>query len=227
MERPCNGCGATFDAPRKRGAPRRFCDECAKERGARSFSPEQLAKKREYQRAYAETARGRAVTFVRVTSKAFKEKREAAQRAYRATPEYKAKQDAYTTSPAGMEAQARFRATDGGRVYVRRTSALRRSREAALPATLSQAEWLEILGAFENRCAYCRGNGPLQIEHVVPCARSGGLTASNVVPACEPCNQSKGTRDVDEWMLERGFDLEALEARRRVASGISGFCVSE
>jgi hypothetical protein len=43
-------------------------------------------------------------------------------------------------------------------------------------------------------CIYC-GDLATENEHVVPKSRGGRLT----MPACAPCNRSKGNRDADEW----------------------------
>lgn len=38
------------------------------------------------------------------------------------------------------------------------------------------------------------------VEHVVPLCRGGDDDISNLVPACCYCNQSKGTKLLEEWM---------------------------
>lgn len=61
---------------------------------------------------------------------------------------------------------------------------------------LTGAEWTAIKAAYGHRCVYCRTKPKrLTQDHVIPLARGGHHTASNVVPACRSCNSSKGVRD--------------------------------
>ena len=76
----------------------------------------------------------------------------------------------------------------------------RRARLAGLPATLTAAEWSEIVEEFGRRCAYCGAElAKLIKEHIVPVSRGGGTTRQNIVPSCTSCNSSKGTKLVSEW----------------------------
>jgi 5-methylcytosine-specific restriction endonuclease McrA len=78
--------------------------------------------------------------------------------------------------------------------------ARRRARERATEATLTVLEWQAILEWFDFRCAYCFASGPLELEHVVSVSSGGGTTADNCVPACRPCNASKGARPLRDWL---------------------------
>jgi len=63
------------------------------------------------------------------------------------------------------------------------------------PGNLTADEWKAILRAFDGRCAYCGDRpGTLTMDHVVPASKGGRHVASNVVPACRFCNQSKRDR---------------------------------
>ena len=71
----------------------------------------------------------------------------------------------------------------------------RRARKLMAPQNdLTAAQWREIKAAFKFRCAYC-GVKPKRLEqdHVVPLSKGGNHTASNIVPACGPCNRHKHT----------------------------------
>jgi len=49
-------------------------------------------------------------------------------------------------------------------------------------------------------CAYCgKVTKKLTKDHVVPKAQGGTNGASNIVMACEPCNQAKANRTPAEW----------------------------
>lgn len=83
--------------------------------------------------------------------------------------------------------------TDEGRWKERDRKARRRALIGS--GRVSHAEWQSILEKHGHRCAYCgRGDLPLEQDHVVPLSRGGRHIASNIVPACKPCNASKGAR---------------------------------
>ena len=73
--------------------------------------------------------------------------------------------------------------------------ARRRALKRGVLATLTALQWKAIKVAYKYRCAYC-GVKPKKLtqDHVIPLARGGHHTASNVVPACLPCNLQKGDR---------------------------------
>jgi len=68
-----------------------------------------------------------------------------------------------------------------------------------LEATLTSSQWEEIKMAFNNKCAYCGEEAPLQKEHFVPLSKGGVFTHNNIIPACGPCNRAKHDRYFEEW----------------------------
>lgn len=56
--------------------------------------------------------------------------------------------------------------------------------------------------AHAHICIYC-GAGALSWDHVVPRSRGGTNEPANLVPACRPCNSSKGARTPEEWWIAR------------------------
>ncbi|WP_301370077.1 RNA-guided endonuclease IscB [Streptomyces xanthophaeus] len=81
-------------------------------------------------------------------------------------------------------------------------------------------------GAFEVRqflrakwkrsCAYCDATGvPLHIDHVRPRSRGGSDRVSNLVLACVPCNQAKGTTPVQEFLADQPARLERVITQLR------------
>jgi 5-methylcytosine-specific restriction endonuclease McrA len=66
-----------------------------------------------------------------------------------------------------------------------------------------------------HRCIYCKrgckANGTL--DHVIPRSKGGGETASNIVTACEQCNQEKGSKMLPPFEL--GRILRIVAARNR------------
>ena len=54
------------------------------------------------------------------------------------------------------------------------------------------------------QCRYCDKHGteknPLELDHVVPKAKSGPSVVGNLLTACHRCNQKKGNRDVEDFL---------------------------
>jgi len=89
---------------------------------------------------------------------------------------------------------------------------LRKAKKNGPDATLTPEQWQTIVDQFESKCAYCgtevrRGSRSkrhkLTQDHVLPLSRGGTHSADNVVPACPPCNMSKGDKTLEEWMEEQ------------------------
>lgn len=64
---------------------------------------------------------------------------------------------------------------------------------------VTERDWLRLVSRYGGRCAYCGGVGPLTQDHVIPLKRGGRHAIGNLLPACGPCNGSKGTRLLVEW----------------------------
>jgi 5-methylcytosine-specific restriction endonuclease McrA len=74
-----------------------------------------------------------------------------------------------------------------------------------------------LLEKWDRRCSYCGiENVQLQIEHIVPRAKSGSNRISNLCLACEPCNKKKGTLDVKIFLAKKPEVLKRilLQAKR-------------
>lgn len=84
--------------------------------------------------------------------------------------------------------------------------ATKRAREMGVAITLTTAEWRWVRVSYGNRCAYCSSpEPPLTQDHVLAMSQGGTHTIDNVVPACGPCNSSKGTLPVGLWLERRNF----------------------
>ena len=60
--------------------------------------------------------------------------------------------------------------------------------------TYSEAEWAAILAAWGGRCARCRTDRRICVDHVRAIKRGGMNVAANLQPLCRRCNAHKGTR---------------------------------
>lgn len=73
-----------------------------------------------------------------------------------------------------------------------------------------------ILRAFEYTCAYCDRKGvKLTLDHVVPLSRGGRHCIANIVPACESCNQKKGSLTVVEWKNYSRAKRQSVRAKQQ------------
>jgi 5-methylcytosine-specific restriction endonuclease McrA len=58
-----------------------------------------------------------------------------------------------------------------------------------------------VLEKWGRACVYCGAKDvPLQNDHVVARARGGSSRPDDFVPACERCNQAKGSRPIEEFL---------------------------
>lgn len=86
--------------------------------------------------------------------------------------------------------------------YANSQSRRRAVKRAAKSCRVTTLEWLAILEAHNNRCAYClRQTVRLAQDHVVPLSRGGWHGADNIVPACKSCNSRKSNKPV--WAMLR------------------------
>ena len=60
-------------------------------------------------------------------------------------------------------------------------------------------------------CAYCRSNRATTLDHLKPKSRGGSSLRSNLIPACQSCNHSKGSRNWLEWFQEQEFYNETAK----------------
>jgi hypothetical protein len=61
-----------------------------------------------------------------------------------------------------------------------------------------------LLEKWDRRCAYCGSTDvPLNVEHIVPRARGGSNRVGNLAIACEPCNQAKGARPIQDFLHDK------------------------
>lgn len=111
--------------------------------------------------------------------------------------------------------QRRYMASPGGKLRHRLTSSRRRAR---MNGVVTPAEWFLMLVAWGHRCAYCRAEIALTIDHVVPVSVGGVHDITNVVPACKRCNDTKNDAPLDEALERLGVDAFRWKSRRWFAT---------
>ena len=75
---------------------------------------------------------------------------------------------------------------------IKRTLQIRQT-QVKKSANITLQDWIEIVAAHDGRCHYCGiKNVSLTQDHILSLRRGGLHEKSNIVPACGPCNSSKG-----------------------------------
>ncbi len=85
----------------------------------------------------------------------------------------------------------------------------RRGLLAGRVCDLTASQWRAIQAAQEYKCAACGEVKPLTKDHIVPIARGGHHTASNIQGLCQSCNSRKNARIID-YRLKRHAEWEQL-----------------
>lgn len=81
----------------------------------------------------------------------------------------------------------------------------------AIPARVKR----DVLAAYGNACAWCRGGGPLDLDHKVPVALGGVNNPDNLWPLCKDCHRQKTTgRTIGEKLSS---DVYGIAKAKRVA----------
>lgn len=71
--------------------------------------------------------------------------------------------------------------------------------------TLTGEQWYSTCEAFNFQCAYCGSVTHLTMDHVTPVSHGGRTSVDNIIPACQTCNSSKGSKDVIQWYTSQPF----------------------
>jgi 5-methylcytosine-specific restriction endonuclease McrA len=87
------------------------------------------------------------------------------------------------------------------------------ARKKNLESTLTTLDWEEIKKDFKNECAYCGEKTSLEIEHIIPVSKGGGLTKSNIIPSCKKCNINKGNKNFIKWYRNKNFYSQEREKK--------------
>lgn len=64
-----------------------------------------------------------------------------------------------------------------------------------------------LMDVFDGECAYCPDTATTW-DHIVPVIFGGKTEPGNILPACQPCNSSKGSRDLFPWLESSGRILK-------------------
>lgn len=78
---------------------------------------------------------------------------------------------------------------------------------------ISKETVFEVILESKGVCPYCgeniANNGSL--DHIIPVSKGGTNERSNLKWCCIKCNMSKGSKDLDEWLLGKRADLALMK----------------
>jgi 5-methylcytosine-specific restriction endonuclease McrA len=80
------------------------------------------------------------------------------------------------------------------------SAARRQARIKSCKTFVITAKEIALLRA--SVCFYCGAKDQIELDHVVPISRMGDHGIGNLVPACLPCNRSKGDLFITEWQFK-------------------------
>jgi 5-methylcytosine-specific restriction endonuclease McrA len=92
----------------------------------------------------------------------------------------------------------KYNKTENGKATKQRATYKRRIKIKNIINTLNSQEWLDILEAYNYKCAYCDvefdcENLPTK-DHIIPISKGGDNMKENIVPACRSCNSKKNNK---------------------------------
>ena len=64
-----------------------------------------------------------------------------------------------------------------------------------------------IYEAWNHSCGYC-GKPATSLDHIIPRFKSGSSNRNNLIPACQRCNNNKGSMDMEEWYRKQDYFCE-------------------
>jgi len=73
---------------------------------------------------------------------------------------------------------------------------------------LTLGDWEKLLKIYNNRCAYCGAERPLERDHIMPIIAGGKHEPINIIPACQTCNRAKGGKPISELPLKYRIAIE-------------------
>lgn len=88
---------------------------------------------------------------------------------------------------ARRKARERYQKTEKYKTIVKASKARRRT----AVGSYSRDEWRELLGQYNNCCAYCGSKERIHADHIVSVSRGGSSFIANIQPLCIHCNLSK------------------------------------
>ena len=166
---------------------------------------------REYKRNYRETHLDYNVRQAKATNRWLAEhpeyQKERAKRRWRENPEpLKAAKKRFLAKNPGIQRtwKKRWQQNNPEKHKLQMRMDVKRRKARKKGATIcdfTAAQWEQMKADHNHQCFYCKEQpNALTQDHCIPLSRNGNHTASNIVPACMPCNGKKGTMTKEEFL---------------------------
>jgi len=88
-----------------------------------------------------------------------------------------------------------------------------RAKKKKLPSTFTLEQWNYVKKYFDNRCAYCGEEKPLEQDHFVALSKGGSYAKENIIPSCKSCNCSKKDKVFEEWYHKQKYYNKSREIK--------------
>lgn len=179
-----------YSVDKRNGLPLRHCKECHCAKARVRYATEE----------YKEWSRTR-----RARDPAYAEQARESLRAWRKNNEarYRANYVAHNARTYAADPQKHIARSMANRDPDKHCSHMHRRRMQMLGVDspgVTADEWRAIKAKHGNRCYYCSDSRrKLTRDHVVPVSRGGKDEPGNIVPSCQSCNSSKGSKLLLEW----------------------------
>ncbi len=73
-----------------------------------------------------------------------------------------------------------------------------------------------LLEKWNRKCSYCNAREvPLEVEHIVPKSRGGSNRINNLTLACRSCNEKKGNRSIETFLLKKPELLQKIQTQAK------------
>jgi len=197
-----------YSDKRGKNGKRTDCKACSKATGKKRYLTNRsslLAKQAAYYLEHAEEAKQYAKEWRAAnpdkTRKYHQEYAEANKEAEKIRHREKSQKERDFFPEKVKERDARWRAANPDKVAQK--NHLRRIQTKGSSAfRVLDSELKRILG---TPCAMCGSLDKLSLDHIIPLARGGRHSVGNLQSLCKPCNSSKGTKTMTEWLKSKNL----------------------
>jgi len=101
-----------------------------------------------------------------------------------------------------------------------------RKKKTPIPTVLKDNVWNQYIGPSKGngKCKCCQQNeifkNSFHCGHIVAESKGGATTIGNLRPVCGRCNQSMGTKNMIDFMIENGLSCDYLHQQDEMIENI-------
>lgn len=193
---------------------RKLCKDCCK-KYQKQWKENKKEETKEQNKLYRESHKEERKQYLDKNKEALKEKGKQYRKTHYYKPNKETQKRYYEKNKEAIKEYSRKYREEHYDIYKMHRQK-RKAKKKQLPSTLTAEQWNKCKQYFNNRCAYCGKELPLEQEHFVALSRGGEYTHNNIIPACKGCNNNKRARTFEEWYLtykyyDRGRERKILK----------------